>query len=166
MSRAALAFTLLAAFATARARADEPVAPHEDDGPPVNLAIGTGISLAVAPMLAGAVLYASSDDDNLRRAGALIAAAGLVLAPTVAHLVVREYKRAAIFAALPLVGLVASAVVFAIDPKVTSYGSAETRTTFGVAMTAATLGATVGLADAFGARDCWRRRHPILGAAF
>jgi len=36
-----------------------------------------------------------------------------------------------------------------------------------VAMTAATLGATVGLADLFAARDRWRRRHPLAaGVAF
>jgi hypothetical protein len=85
--------------------------------------------------------------------------AGLTLAPAAAHLVVREYKRAAIFTAVPLGGLVANIVLFQVDPQATTLGSAETRTTFALAITACVLGATVGLADTFGAADRWRARR-------
>ncbi len=130
--------------------------------PPVAVAAGAGAGLAIVPLLAGGVLFASSDDDGLRRTGAYVAMAGLVLAPTVAHLAVREWKRAAIFAALPLAAFIANVVLFQIDPQVTTYGSPATRTTFGIALTCATVGATVGLVDTFGASDRWRARHRVM----
>lgn len=155
MLRLALAFALVAAVAETRALAD-------DGEPPVGVAVATGGGVGVVTMLAGGVLYASNNDNGLRRTAAYVAFAGLLAAPVTAHLVVHEYKRALIFAAVPLAAFIANAAVFAYDPKVTTHGSPETRVTFGVALTAAILGATVGLADVFGARDRWRRRHPVL----
>ena len=160
MRRHALVASLVAALSGAAASSRAAVADERE--PAVGLAVGTGLSVAVAPLLAGGVLFASTDDDALRRAGVYLAMAGLVLAPTVAHLAVHEYKRAAIFAALPLAALLANVVVFQIDPKTPSYGSPESRTTFGIALTAATVGATVGLADTFAASDRWRARHRIV----
>ena len=156
MARCALIASLVAALAGA-AGADE-------REPSVGVAVATGVSVAIAPLLAGGVLFASTNDDALRRAGAYVAMAGLVVAPTVAHLAVHEYKRAAVFAALPLAALLTDVIVFQLDPQTTSYGSATSRTAFGVALTAATLGATVGLADTFGAADRWRARHRVMVA--
>ncbi|HEY2746819.1 MAG TPA: hypothetical protein VGL86_19455 [Polyangia bacterium] len=155
MLRAALACALLIGAAGARAGADEAE-------PPVGLAVGTGTGVALVTMLAGGVLYATNNDNGLRRTAAYVAFSGLLVAPIAAHLVVREYKRAAIFAALPLAAFVANAAVFAVDPQVTTYGSASTRVTFGIALTAATVGATVGLADCFGAGERWHRRHRVM----
>jgi len=159
MLRLTLASLLVIAAAGTRARADD------DHEPPVAVALGAGAGLAITPLLAGGVLFASTDDDGLRRAGTMVAMAGLTLAPIVSHVATREYKRAAIFGAVPLAALITNAIVFAYDPKVTTYGSAYTRTIFGVALTAGVLGAVVGLADSLAARDRWRRRHPLLGAA-
>ncbi|HEX9102468.1 MAG TPA: hypothetical protein VF997_09700 [Polyangia bacterium] len=159
MARCALSVSLVAllAGATGAAAADE-------REPPVAVAVGAGVGLAIVPLLAGGVLFASSSDDGLHQTAAFVAMGGLVVAPAVAHLVVREYKRAAIFAALPLAALIANVIVFQLDPRVTTYGSAESRVTFGVALTAATVGATVGLADTFGAADRWRARHRVVVA--
>lgn len=154
------AAALLALAAAPRLGAAEPDARE----PPVGLAVGAGASLAIAPVLAGGVLFASTRDDGLRATGAYLLMAGLVVAPAVSHLIVREWKRAALFAALPLAALVSNAVVFAVDPQVTTSGSAATRTAFGVALTAAVLGATVGLADTFAAADRWRARRRVLVA--
>jgi len=151
---------LVALFVTLAAAA----AAADEREPPVGVAIGAGAGLAIVPLLAGGVLFASTTDDGLKQTASYVAMAGLVVAPAVAHLVVREYKRAAIFAALPLAALIADVVVFQLDPKVATYGSAESRTTFGIALTAATVGATVGLADTFGASDRWRARHRVVVA--
>lgn len=111
MARPALAASLVAAVvaavvaAAAGARGDE----HE---PPVAVAAGAGVGLAMVPLLAGGVLYATNNDDGLHQTGALVAMAGLVAAPAVAHLMVREWKRAALFAALPPAALIANVVVF------------------------------------------------------
>lgn len=138
----------------------------EDDlrDPPIAAAVGTGGSVALVTLLSGGVLFASTGDDGLRRTGVYVAMAGLTLAPAIAHVMVKEYKRAAIFAALPLAALVANVIVFQLDPQTTTLGSAGSRTTFGIALTAAVVGATVGLADTFGASDCWRARHRLLVA--
>lgn len=160
MARPALVASLVAALAGAAA----PAGAADEREPPVAVAVGAGVGLAILPLLAGGVMLASSNDDGLHQTAAYVAMAGLVVAPTVAHLVVREYKRAAIFAALPLAALIANVIVFQLDPQVTTYGSAESRTTFGVALTAATVGATVGLVDTFGASDRWRARHRVMVA--
>jgi hypothetical protein len=132
--------------------------------PPVAAAVGAGGGVALLTLLSGGVLFASTGDDGLRRTAVYVAMAGLTLAPALAHLMVREYKRAAIFSALPLAALITNVVVFQLDPRVATLGSAGSRTTFGIALTAAILGATVGLVDTFGASDRWRARHRLLVA--
>jgi hypothetical protein len=161
MPRCALAVSLAALLAGA-ASADE-------REPPVAVAVGAGTGIALVPLLAGAVLWSSSQDDDLHRTGMLVAMAGLTAAPVVAHLVVREYKRALIFAALPLAGLIANIIVMEVEPQVTTYGNPETRVSFGIALSAGIVGATVGIADTFAAPDRWRRAHAGtvgLGARF
>jgi hypothetical protein len=159
MLRAALLVATTAALVRVAA-AGEPDAPDVRD-PPVAAAIGTSGGVAFVTLLAGSVLFASTQDDGLHRTGVYVAMAGLTLAPAVGHVMVKEYKRAAIFAALPLAALIANVVVMQIDPEVTTLGSAETRSTFGIALTAAALGATVGLVDSFGASDRWRARNRL-----
>jgi hypothetical protein len=159
MLRAALAVATTVALSGAAVAAESDA--HE---PPVAAAIGTGGGVAFVTMLAGSLLFGSTPDDGLHRTGVYVAMAGLTLAPAIAHLMVREYKRAAIFSAVPLAMLIANTVVMQIDPQVTTLGSPETRVTLGVALTAAVLGATVGLVDLFGASDRWRKRHRLMVA--
>lgn len=134
--------------------------------PPVAVAVGAGAGIAIVPLLAGGVLWASSQDDDLHRTGMLVAMAGLTLAPVTAHLIVREYKRAAIFGVLPLAGLIANIIIMEVDPQVTTFGSPESRVSYGVALTAGVVGATVGLIDTFAAGDRWRARPPTVGVRF
>jgi len=155
MARFALAASLVAALAVA-ASADE-------REPQVAVAVGAGTGFALVPLLAGGVLWGSSQDDDLHRTGMLVAMAGLTAAPVVAHVIVREYKRALIFAALPLAGLIANIIIMEVEPQVTTYGNPETRVSFGVALTAGVVGATVGLADTFGATDRWSARTGGVG---
>ncbi len=160
MLRVALACAV--AFALGASVGAVPRAIADEGDPPVGLAVGTGAGVGLVTLLAGGVLYSTNNDDGLRRTAAYVIFGGLVVAPVVAHLVLREYKRAAIFGALPLAAFLANAIVFAVDPKVTTFGSPTTRVTFGVALTAATVGATVGLVDCFAAGERWRKRHPVM----
>lgn len=162
--RAVLPATAAALLALVAAPPRPQAAEPDARAPQVGLAVGAGASLAIAPVLAGGVLFASTGDDGLRRTGIYVLMAGLVAAPAVSHLVAREWKRAAIFAALPLAALISNTVLFQVDPQVTTDGSAITRTAFGVTVTAAVLGATAGLADTFGAADRWRARRRLLVA--
>lgn len=154
MAARAQAACLVAAVALAlsgAASADE----HE---PPVAVAVGAGAGIAIVPLLAGGVLWSTSQDDGLHRTGMLVAMAGLTLAPVAAHLIVREYKRAAIFGVLPLAGLLTNIIIMEVDPQVTTFGSPASRVSYGIALTAGVVGATVGLIDTFAAGDRWRAR--------
>jgi hypothetical protein len=138
----------------------------DDREPSVVVALGTGTAVGVAPLLAGGVLFSATDDNALKRTGVYLVMSGLTLAPVVSHLVAREYKRAAIFGAVPLAALLTEVVLFQIDPDVSAQGSGNTRTVFGIGITVGVLGAIVGLADSWGASDRWRARHPILAGRF
>jgi hypothetical protein len=103
---------------------------------------------------------------TLKRTGIYLITSGLTLAPAVSHLVAREYRRAAIFSAVPLAALVTEVVLFQVDPDVPAQGSGNTRTVFGLAISLGVLGTIIGLADTWGAADRWRARHPILAGRF
>jgi len=154
MAVRALASACLVAVLAGAASADE-----RDREPPVAVAVGAGAGIAIVPLLAGGVLWSTSQDDGLHRTGMLVAMAGLTLAPVAAHLIVREYKRAAIFGALPLAGLITNIIIMEVDPQVTTFGSPESRVSYGIALTAGIVGATVGLVDTFAAGDRWRARR-------
>jgi hypothetical protein len=159
MLRAALVAVLLAASGAPASAAGE----RDASEPPVGAAVGTGGGVAFVTVLAGSLLFSTSDD-GLHRTGVYVAMAGLTLAPAIAHVMAREYKRAVYFSIAPLVSLVANTVVMQIDPTVTTLGSPETRVTLGVALTIAALGATIGIADLFAASDRWRARHRVMVA--
>ena len=154
----ACAIALAAAGTLAAAR---PVA-AEENPPPTAWATVGGAATALVPVAVGGALFAGSDDDGVHRASIYLMMAGLTVAPALSHLLVREYKRAAVFAALPLAALITNTILFQIEPDVTTYGSPEGRTVYGVALAAGVLGAVVGLGDTFGATDRWRARHPIV----
>lgn len=141
----------------AAARGDELERP-----PPTVWATIGGAATALVPLAVGGAMFASSDADTVHRAAIYAMMAGLTVAPALSHLLVREYKRAAIFAALPLAALIAETILFQVEPDVTTYGSPAGRTVYGVALAAAVIGATVGLGDTFGATDRWRARHPVV----
>jgi hypothetical protein len=138
----------------------------DDREPPVVVALGAGMAVGVAPLLAGGVLFSATDDNALKRTGIYLIMSGLTIAPAVSHLVAREYKRAAIFSAVPLAALLTEVVLFQLDPNVPAQGSGNTRTVFGVGITVGVLATIIGLADSWGAADRWRARHPILGGRF
>jgi hypothetical protein len=132
--------------------------------PRVGLAVGTGVALAVAPMIAGGVMFAGSDDVGQRQAALWVALSGLTLAPVAGHLIVREWKRAGLFALAPLVGSALTLAMVYPYPELLDHGTAPVRVTFGLGLSLAVMGAAVGLADLPGASDRWRRRHPVAVA--
>jgi hypothetical protein len=165
-SRSLVPLVLGAAIFSAGARAEETTAPAEERVPRAGLATGLGAGLALTSLAVGGTLFASSDDDGLHRGAIYVMMVGLTVAPALSHLVVREYKRAALFSILPACALIANAVVMSVDPEVTTNGSPATRSVFGIAITAGVIGAVVGLADTLGARDRFFARHPYLQGRF
>ena len=122
-----------------------------------------GAATALVPMAIGSYLFAHNEDEHHRTAGALTMVTGLALAPIVSHLAVKEWKRAGIFGAIPVACAVGMAALVGAEPSVTVFGSPQTRLTFGMLMSFATLSAGVGLLDTLGAGR--RAREAAAGRA-
>lgn len=123
---------------------------HADD-PPTGWATLGGGAVALVPMAIGSSIFAQNADDRHRKAGVLTMLSGLALAPIVSHLAVREWVRAAIFGAVPVACAVAMTVLVELQPSVTGFGTPQTRLTFGLLISFATLSSGIGLIDTLSA---------------
>jgi hypothetical protein len=140
------------------------IAADETIEPPVGVALVAGAGLAVASLCVGGAFFANSDDLGVRRPSLYGAMIGLSLAPAVAHLIAREWSRAAIFTIAPAVGTAIGIAFLELYPDLLDHGEPFERVLFGVGLTVAVFGAVVGLADVPGASDRWRARHPLAVA--
>jgi hypothetical protein len=163
---ALLLSAVLVAAAPARAdelfgrnQSDRPAA--SDGGPSVGWGMGAGALTALVPLSIGASIFASDAnvDHTVRNPGVLVAGWGLALAPIVSHLVVREWKRAAIFGSASVACAIGLTVLLEVQPNATTYGTRETRFAFGLLTSLTTISAAVGLIDTLGARDRWVERE-------
>lgn len=132
------------------------VRPSQAGEPPTTWAMLGGGATALVPMAIGSYLFADNLDDDHRKAGALTLVTGLALAPIVSHLAVREWARAGIFGAIPVACALGMTLLVELQPSVTAFGTPQTRLTFGMLISFATLSAGVGLIDTLGAG---RRAH-------
>jgi hypothetical protein len=145
-----------AMFSASVARADDllavtPDAP-ERSGPPVAWGLVAGTLTGMIPLAIGSGLFAENSNNGDRKAASLTIAYGMALAPIVSHLVVREWKRAAIFGALPLVCAVGVTALLEIQPTATSFGSRSGRWAYGLLMSLNVAGAGFGIIDTLGAK--------------
>jgi hypothetical protein len=147
---------LLAAAHPGRAAAagpDPPDPPRAD--PPVTLALIAGMTTALVPLVLGALHTAGSRgvNDGPRDVGYAVGGVGPVLAPIVAHVVLGEYKRAAISGIAPLVGEIALCALMAAEPDAIFHGTTLSRTSFAVFYSLDIFGAAFGLVDVMMARE-------------
>ena len=162
-----LASALLASVASEAAAAD-PVAPpapaprtpiaSEDDDMSGLLAFVTGAVTALVPAAIGATMADRGKDDPAKNAGLIVAGAGIALSPFTAHAVAGEWKRAAVFSAVPVASEIAIAIFLTARPDAVYQGTKITRTTFGILFTANVFIAALGLVDASFAGDRQRER--------
>jgi hypothetical protein len=170
LARAALALlfasTLLASTARDAAAADAgapppvlPAAPiaHDDDSTGL-LAFVTGAVTALVPVAIGATMADRGKDDPAKNVGLLVAGAGVALSPFTAHAVAGEWKRAAVFSAVPVASEIAIAVLVTTQPDSIYHGTKITRTTFGILFTTDIFIAALGLVDASFAGDRKKER--------
>lgn len=143
MKRAVAAAILLVA---APASAEETAEPEEDHRPALAVLAGAGV--ATASLAAGTIVVTQSDDLYTRNRGVLAAQAGLVLAPIVAHVVVKELGRGALFALVPLAGQLAMGALFTAHPQVLDRGEPPVQYTFAGSLVVSILGAAIGVYDA------------------
>ena len=148
---------ILVAVFVARAAADEPDRRDKPPNVPLSLAIGAAVS--IVPLAAGGATFAARDDVDTRKAGIYTALTGLTLAPLASHLIGREYRRALYFTIAPLAGSILAIALLESHPELLDHGHPAMRVGFGIGISAAILGAIVGVADSAGAGDRWRRRR-------
>ncbi len=142
-------------------------AAEEPKEPAVGWAMAAGLATAILPLAVGGGIVATRFSIDEQHAGILTLSAGLALAPIVSHAVTREWKRAAIWGAVPVVSAIGMAVFLAIAPDVvTALGEREQRIPFAALLILSLFSSAGGLADTFSAGERWRKVHlvPIVSA--
>jgi hypothetical protein len=141
----------------ARASSQAPIAePNE------GLALMTGAAAAIIPITLGAALMSSGKTSAEKNLGFAIAGAGFGLAPIVSHAVLGEFRRAALFGALPALSEIGMVAVMASREDAVFHGSTLSRTTFGVLFCVDVVFSMIGLIDAAMAGDRARGKGFIL----
>lgn len=115
----------------------------------MGIALATGAATALLPLAIGAMATANAPvyAYGLRNSGYVVAGAGLVLAPIVAHIVVGEWKRAAAFGAAPFAAEIAMIALVSAKPDAVFSGNMLSRASFGLLFAVDAFGAALGLVD-------------------
>jgi hypothetical protein len=135
----------------------------------VEVALVAGALTTLVPIILGVLHTAgqSPEADGPRDVGLVVSGVGPALAPVVAHLVLGEYRRAALFGALPVAAEVGIGAYLAAQPGAVFHGTEASRFAFAALYTVDLLGAAVGMVDVMMARErarLERRRGPdVLG---
>jgi hypothetical protein len=138
--------------------------------PPVEVAVIAGAATALVPMVLGAMHIAAQPQtaatDGPRNVGFAVSGVGPALAPIVAHAVLGEWKRAAVFGAIPVAAEIGLCAYLQAMPDAVFQGSKGSRLGFALIYSADLFGAALGMVDVMMARERARldRRGPdILG---
>lgn len=125
-----------------------PSPPPPDREPPILGALLAGVTTAVIPLVIGGSRAANGDTLAAKNAGFIIATGGLTLAPVMAHLAVREWKRAAIFGALPAAAAIGMSSLLLTYDKAAFSGTTLSRTTFSGLFSLTLFASGLGIVDA------------------
>jgi hypothetical protein len=151
--RSIVVASLVAALATVprAARADEP---------DTALALFAGASVDVVGFIAGGTVVSTSPaggaGDARRSFGWLAIESGFVAAPLVAHGIVGEWGRGAVFSVVPVASLAATAAMYRTRTDSVDNSSLDDQRVAWSLFTAALIASTVGLVDVVSAPN--RRR--------
>ncbi len=131
-------------------------------------ALVAGALTLFLPLAFGANLMTQPGIDP-KRAGWYTCHAGFVLAPIVAHGVMGEWGRGALFSLMPLAPFGVSVGIVEANPRVLSGGKASARGGLELMLSAGLLASGVGVVDSLFAGDRARRRvsvTPVASAEF
>jgi len=156
--RAFLPILLVCASGLARAQEAEP--------PPVAWSVSMGLVTAMVPMAVGGGITASYDDEGMRRSGIYAMTVGWAVAPFVSHAISHEWKRAAIFSAVPVAAaIVAIGLLEGSRPSdLLGSGDPPPRVAFGTALAIEAVACGVGLVDSMMAGERWKKHHKVMVA--
>jgi hypothetical protein len=130
--------------------------------PPVGWSIVGGMATGLGALAVGGALTAT-DSKSEKEAGTYVLLTGLTLAPIVSHLVAHEWKRAAIFGAIPLASLLGMVALLEVHPQVLYEGNKDpTRIAFYVLMAVSVLSSAGGVVDSLWAGERARQQRLTL----
>ena len=125
------------------------VASPEDPPPPrAPRALLTGIGIAGASLGYGATLLTWNSSLAVKHTGLAVMHTGLTLAPLMAHGVVDEWGRGAIFSIAPALGGIGMGALLAVRPDAPVKGKQKSQKIYPVLITVSVLGSAVGIFDA------------------
>jgi hypothetical protein len=139
-----------------------PVAAEPPAEPPVGWSIVAGMATGLGALAVGGALTAT-DSKSDKEAGTYVLLTGLTLAPIVSHLVAREWKRAAIFGAIPMASLLGMVWLLEVHPQVLYEGNKDpTRIAYYVLLGFSVLSSAGGVVDSLWAAERARQRRLTL----
>lgn len=127
--------------------------PARADEPPQAVAVLVGASTALVPFGVSATLLSRQGGLQDPRAAVFTLSAGLALAPIVAHAIVGEWDRAAIFGAVPVASAAGVVAVFSLRPDTFRKADRVARVSAGTLLTLLILSSGVGVIDCFFATE-------------
>jgi len=134
------------ALLSSAARAEPPR--EAQAAPSAELAMMAGAASAMIPITLGSALASSGTDDGAKDVGLVVVGAGFALAPLVSHAVLGEWKRAAMFTAIPLATEIGMAALVSARADAVFHGTTLSRTTFGALLCVDVFFSALGVVDA------------------
>jgi hypothetical protein len=111
-------------------------------------ALVTGIAIAGASLAYGGTLLTTGHGLAVKHDGLYVMSTGLTLAPLLAHGVVGEWSRGAVFSILPALGGIGMAALLAVHPDAPIKGKDGSQRIYPVLISVSVLGSALGIFDA------------------
>jgi len=111
-------------------------------------ALVTGIGIAGASLAYGGTLLTYNNSLAVKHTGLAVMHTGLTLAPLLAHGVVDEWARGAVFSIVPALGGLGMAALLAQRPDAPIKGKQKSQRYYPVLITVSVLGSAAGIFDA------------------
>jgi len=128
----------------------QPAVASPDDVPEPRAprALLTGIGIAGASLGYGATLLTWNSSLAVKHTGLAVMHTGLTLAPLMAHGVVDEWARGAVFSIAPALGGIGMGALLAVRPDAPVKGKQKSQKIYPVLITVSVLGSALGIFDA------------------
>lgn len=128
----------------------QPAVASPEQAPPERAprALLTGIGIAGASLGYGATLLTWNSSLAVKHTGLAVMHTGLTLAPLMAHGVVDEWARGAVFSIAPALGGIGMGALLAVRPDAPIKGKQKSQKIYPVLITVSVLGSAAGIFDA------------------
>jgi hypothetical protein len=135
---------MAACLASGAARADETGSVDT----PVVVGLVAGTATQMVSLGVGAGIMALGKTDSVRAGGALLASTGLTVAPFLAHAIVGEWARGALFTLLPAAAEGVMMTIIGVRPDIVQHGELAQQYVFVASFVSSVVLSSVGVVDA------------------